>query len=150
MKQTNLLDDLVAPALEELDPTHTSIDNAAPAGIINAPQFAVPSAVVTPAPVVDDFPTPTAYESPDPTMIGTEMDFISANSVNSFLGYRVLKYVYKDGHWSTSYTITLGDCDDRINWHGGGTTEGLTKLGKAIDMLERLRSLLLANMDKPK
>lgn len=148
-----MLDDLVGPALTEMDPTHlTGCNNYPTSGMISAPSVHVPIGVpmAVPAPPPDDFAIGAAYESPEPKLIGTEMDFISATSVNSFLGYRALKYEYKDGHWSTSYTVTLGDCDERINWHGGGNTDGLAKLSKAIDMLERLRSLMLANMDKPK
>lgn len=107
MNQTNLLDDMLAPALTELDPTH--------------------------APAV---PFDLTVEPPS-VLLSEELRFVSAKSVNSFIGYRLMKHEY-EGKPYINWTLAIGSCDEVIHWHG----ESAEKIDMAIAVMEKLRAAL--------
>ena len=107
MNQTNLLDDMLAPALTELDPTH--------------------------APAV---PFDLSVE-PKAELLAEDLRFVSPTSVSSFMGFRLVKHCYESKPY-LNWTLVVGDCDKRVNWHG----ESVEKIDEAIAVMEKLRAAL--------
>jgi hypothetical protein len=112
----NLLDELLAPALAEMDPTHVAV--------VEAKQQ------------VD---LEVEFErSTDHKLLAEKLRFVSASDVNSFIGYRLSQHTYK-GKPYLNYDLILGSCDRQIQWHG----EDVEKIDAAIAVMESLRNALL-------
>lgn len=179
--QVNLLDELVQPALDELDPTHiethdelvirsteltlaglhVSASSMAPAAISARLEESLALAEATAKPptvqeiakaVNDELCAPTSYKCKT-SVLGSRMEFIDPEDVNSFVGYRVRRYDYeaskkKPAYHSVGSDVIFGDCDRRITWHTGSCDDDVNqsqKIRVAIRILTELADLLDAN-----
>lgn len=125
----NLLDELLAPALAEMDPTHPS-----------------------PPAVEEIFPATTpkkdCSEWVEDMNLRDSIRFVGPKFVNSFIGFRATLHVYKDQKDNdVSATVVFGDCSRRIDWDLTGK-DGVEKLDNAITMLEDVRAILKSQLDK--
>jgi hypothetical protein len=160
VSQTNTLDEILQPFLNELDPTHTLhnepvIVSAAMtlAGLhVPAEPAVAPTVQEIATAVNEELCAPTLYKCKT-SLLGTHMEFVDPEEVNSFIGYRVRRYDYeaskkKPAYHSVGSDIIFGDCDRRVTWHTGSCDDDVNqshKIRRAIAVLTQLADILDAN-----